>query len=550
METSVESGNVQTRDDESETNNKEAAESSGVKGPEVLISDTKVLENTAATNDPDPNPRLKTSISHSLQQAERQRPYQPKDPESHSEEVTIAKVLSTIDWENIDVQMTTSDEETMSSSSDSDVYVPAAVCKLRALARVVMINLRWAKDIRRMEEFKGFETTHHDEETGHRRSSFFKVADFIASNRIISGLTDQEKEALRLHPFGRKTEDIQLILKIMERYQCFDKFTQEVRENLAMWVRYDTFDDGRILLRQGHEPYSMYFILSGNVNFKASDTDPRTGRTNFYSLGSRGPGSIIGEIELLNKDERRSTGSTQGDVELLRVDEDPFDEILRTSFEAIWEDRFAGLRSAQTFESWSDSELRILNENSSLIAFPENKAILTDVCGQSAFTYFIQKGRCALVKDVIFEKSYLDNDKRHCIYQALEPDDPRRWLPHQSLSRHSELEGHHLHITELKEGDYFGVGEDLRRAHIITVSAVECLTIPHSVFEKAMRLQFLEELKADLEDAIPTDDVIASEWLALQTWKQFQRKDMKKFWTSKNAVDDYVKFYTPYKHWR
>lgn len=136
----------------------------------------------------------------------------------------------------------------------------------------------------------------------------------------------------------------------------------------------------------------MYFLLTGFVNFKASDTDPRTGRTNYYPLGVRGPNSIIGEIELLNKDARRSTAITQGDVELLRIDEDAFDEVLRTSFEAIWEDRLSGLRSAKTFEKWTDEELKILNENSSVITFTENKLILSDVCGPSAFSYFIQKG--------------------------------------------------------------------------------------------------------------------------------------------------------------
>ena len=292
----------------------------------------------------------------------------------------------------------------------------------------------------------------------------------------------------------------------------------------------------------------MYFILTGNVNFKASDSDPRTGRTNYYPLGIRGPNSIIGEIELLNNDERRSTGVTQGDVELLRVDEDPFNEILRTSFEAIWADRFAVLRSAQMFASWTDAELRILNENSSVIAFNENKPVLSDVSGQSAFTYIVQKGRCAMVKDVILERLYFGKNKT-LMYQALEADDERRWLPPPQLKNHPELEGHHLFITEFKEGDYFGVGEDLRRTHIIALTMVECLTIPRSVFEKANRMQFLEDLKADLEDAIPSDEQILDDWLALQTWKRYKKKHLKFFYSKKQAEKDY-EFFDMFKKYR
>ena len=185
-------------------------------------------------------------------------------------------------------------------------------------------------------------------------------------------------------------------------------------------------------LRQGHEPWAMFFILQGSVEFEASDTDARTGRTNHYPLGVRGPSSTIGEIELLNDDERRSTGTVQSDVELLRVDADPFNEILRPSFVDIWEERFAALRSAQIFDSWTDAELRILNEKSSVIAFDEKKPILSDVSGPSAFTYIIQRGRCAMVKDVILERSYFGPAKL-MMYQSLEPDDPRRWLSPKAL---------------------------------------------------------------------------------------------------------------------
>ncbi|GAV02571.1 hypothetical protein RvY_13116 [Ramazzottius varieornatus] len=470
--------------------------------------------------------------------------------EGKKRRLTIEDLMARIpsDFEDPEWSLPGETDESEPDDDSEPEYEPPAVIKLRALARVVMMNLRWAKDNRRGDAYRGFETTYKDPSSGEEKQVFFKVSDFFSSKRVLSGLTEEEKTALNVHPIGRTVEDIQTITRILERYKCFDKFAPPVRQQLAVWARYDTFDDGRVLLRQGHEPYSMYFILTGSVNFKASDSDPRSGRTNYYPLGVRGPSSIIGEIELLNNDERRSTGVTQGDVELLRVDEDPFNEILRTSFEAIWADRFAVLQSAQMFASWSDAELRILNENSSVIAFGQNKPILSDVSGQSAFTYIVQKGRCAMVKDVILERLYFGKNKT-LMYQSLEADDERRWLPPSQLKNHPELEGRHLFITEFKEGDYFGVGEDLRRTHIIALTMVECLTIPRSVFEKANRVQFLEDLKADLEDAIPSDEQILEDWLALETWKQYKKKHLKFFYSKKQAEKDY-QFFDMFKKYR
>lgn len=128
------------------------------------------------------------------------------------------------------------------------------------------------------------------------------------------------------------------------------------------------------------------------------------------------------------------------------------------------------------------------------------------------------------------------------MYQSLEPEDERRWLHHKALRDHPELEGRHLKITEFNEGDYFGVGENLRRTHIVTLGLVECLTIPRSVFEKANREQFLEDLKADLEDAIPTDEQILEEWLTLQTWKSYKKSHLKSFY-GKVKAEKNVQFF-------
>lgn len=155
-----------------------------------------------------------------------------------------------------------------------------------------------------------------------------------------------------------------------------------------------------------------------------------------------------------------------------------------------------------------------------------------------------------MVKDIIIEKNSFGNNPEITTFQALEQEDKRRWLTNAELKRHENLEGRHLNITELKEGDYFGVGEDLRRTHIISLTLVDCLTIPRSVFEKANRLIFLDDLKNELEDAIPTDQQIVDEWLARKTWETYKKHNLADFYSKRKIADENERVYNMYRKWR
>lgn len=38
-----------------------------------------------------------------------------------------------------------------------------------------------------------------------------------------------------------------------------------VRRELVRVMHFETFEDGRVMLREGHQGFSMYFIVAGSV---------------------------------------------------------------------------------------------------------------------------------------------------------------------------------------------------------------------------------------------------------------------------------------------
>ena len=58
---------------------------------------------------------------------------------------------------------------------------------------------------------------------------------------------------------------------VMLRLPVFNRYPESVRQDLARTMWYDRFTDGRVIVRQGDPGTRMYFIVSGEVDFKRTD---------------------------------------------------------------------------------------------------------------------------------------------------------------------------------------------------------------------------------------------------------------------------------------
>jgi CRP/FNR family cyclic AMP-dependent transcriptional regulator len=76
----------------------------------------------------------------------------------------------------------------------------------------------------------------------------------------------------------------------------------------------ETFGSGEMVFAEGDFGDTMYVVLEGNVEIRIG------GRT----LEVAGPGTVIGEMALINLSTRSATAIAQGDCALVPVDEKQF----------------------------------------------------------------------------------------------------------------------------------------------------------------------------------------------------------------------------------
>lgn len=63
----------------------------------------------------------------------------------------------------------------------------------------------------------------------------------------------------------------------MRRLKCFDKYSSAAKLELTRIIYYEKFEEGRVVIQEGHIGFSFYFIVSGQVNVLVSEIDKYTG---------------------------------------------------------------------------------------------------------------------------------------------------------------------------------------------------------------------------------------------------------------------------------
>jgi len=91
--------------------------------------------------------------------------------------------------------------------------------------------------------------------------------------------------------------------------------------------------------------------------------------------------------------------------------------------------------------------------------------ILGDVDGPADDVYFIQSGKCKVVREIAMIRKESSSGK---ISLRLPPIN----FNQTSMKDKESVVKKFITVHELNRGDFFGVGEDLRKTYIITVGRV------------------------------------------------------------------------------
>lgn len=112
-------------------------------------------------------------------------------------------------------------------------------------------------------------------------------------------LTKEEIILLRNHAYTRTIEQRKKLVNLMLRLECFQILPPVMRARLAPHVKYLFIHKDRQILKQGHEPTAVYFILKGEISVSIKMKKINSEETEDKVMFIYGPGDIIGDIEII-----------------------------------------------------------------------------------------------------------------------------------------------------------------------------------------------------------------------------------------------------------
>jgi CRP-like cAMP-binding protein len=104
----------------------------------------------------------------------------------------------------------------------------------------------------------------------------------------------------------------------LEKVWLFSGCTARERNHIAKLGAVEELPAGTVLMRRGERARDFFVVLQGKVDLAIKGTEPT----------SRGPGSALGEMALVDGGARSATATAATDVTVYRVGKDQFDKLL------------------------------------------------------------------------------------------------------------------------------------------------------------------------------------------------------------------------------
>ena len=397
--------------------------------------------------------------------------------------------------------------------------------RFKTLANKVKNQIVWKKGLQRAEE--NLKMTVIDGSGMHGETLTFNVNAFKPEIQSWDGLSPKAK-AILVKPSWLRTEDeLKFLHRFTIRLKCFDRYPMYVRKELARVLYYESFDVGRVVIRQGDIGFNFYFILSGSVYVEMQEKDQRTGKKVNMIVGELSSGAAFGELALLHDDRRRATIVCKEHSEFLKVDKPDFDEVLKKNYEKEWKERMEYFKKHPLFEEWSHANLHYAVESSQTVEYLPSTVILKDLATYSENVFFIVKGTCKVVQKVYF----WERNEQQC--PKFTQDTFK--LPPLSIGIRNQNETNTPDqflrqvkkwwvLRILQPGDYFGVGEGDIGVSVISHEKAEVLLINRMVFMKCGGGgRCLARMRSEAEKLYPSRKVALQSFNETRRWKEYKK---------------------------
>ena len=122
----------------------------------------------------------------------------------------------------------------------------------------------------------------------------------------------------------RTDDEANFLCRCLRVLKRFNEFPESVQMKLAHRLVYQKYEEKRILLREGHRPEGMYFVVTGRAIELTLDFDGYSARPSFLVE----QGDVFGESELLSKSKRPKTWISQTSISILYLRAEVNDKLI------------------------------------------------------------------------------------------------------------------------------------------------------------------------------------------------------------------------------
>lgn len=388
--------------------------------------------------------------------------------------------------------------------------------RFRRMARIIASQLHWTKDlVREAEEHLKTFVVPNQGEGGEDLS--FNVNAFKRDIQPKTGFSSQVKVMLIKNGWERTEEELAVISRVLSSLKCFSRYSSYVRKELAKIIAFESFENGRVVVRQGDIGYSFYFIIQGSVLVEVQDKGSKS-KSN-HIIGELGPGSSFGELALINQDSRRrATIVCKQNCEFLIVDKPDFDTILRIDHESEWQARQNFFQMHPIFQQFEESQLKYLTETSSIEEYSPGSVIMTNLHEPKGCVHFIIKGHCKIVQAIKLSEKLELSEIAGKASKVAHPLPPSRAEHRKS---HSRIKWWLLRT--LTAGDYFGVGEgDPQMSVLADDVKVECIKVRCLLLMKHDRGKLLGSMQQEAAKHYPQFSDSYPKYVEAVKWRRYK----------------------------
>jgi len=328
----------------------------------------------------------------------------------------------------------------------------------------------------------------------------------------------------------RTDKDIDMLYPVVEQLNYFSCYSVSARREIARVLGYESYEDGRVIMREGDKGTSMYFIITGAVSVLITYVDKTTGEKQTMVVAKLTAGTSFGELALIQDCTRSATIKCIGNSTFLRINKDELEVAQIRSQEKETEERRKIVESMHHFKKWDQKSKNLVLLNCKILSYDPEKVVLGNLAWDPPeFIYFLISGQCKIVKKifVIETKSPLNPQQKQIkfVTSGTKPENTRGVL-------RSRL----LQIGSLHEGDAFNVGEDLKSTYIIAVGKIKCLVVSGYLLDTFDRIakntnevdkrlvKTMKNLKDEAKNRIMSQEEAFRYWLINLKWISYKKK--------------------------